>query len=359
MTQIMLPDDPLDGRYPTLPYFDLQLQGTDPGLGEWIPNFTVPFPPLTAPYGLQESSIPVSFGHGTPDPATGSVTFFAQSRIGDDGNLVPMPSAKVGSFEAHDVHVGDVRKWEVVNLTHGDHPFHTHGFFFELIEWEWLDMLNPSTNWVSEQLKNSIENSWRPRKLKDTIRAPARLGAKGSSKSITRLRVHFDDTGREGRIVAQGENPTIDASGNVISGGWLFHCHVLEHSAKGMLSFIEVRDPASTFVLLGKHKAGTTTPYLTGSGNVETGVRLDLVNAAPNTPVYLVHSNRLGNRPWSGGTLVPALDRDFAPGMTDAQGEASWTFGFGQVDEYWQVTYFEPSLQSWTLSNAVQALVDK
>jgi FtsP/CotA-like multicopper oxidase with cupredoxin domain len=24
------------------------------------------------------------------------------------------------------------------------------------------------------------------------------------------------------------------------SGGWLFHCHILEHSARGMMGFFEV-----------------------------------------------------------------------------------------------------------------------
>ena len=71
---------------------------------------------------------------------------------------------------------------------------------------------------------------------------PARLGAKGTSRTIARLKVHFDDTGRQGQLAAHGETATFDPSGNWTSGGWLFHCHILEHSAKGMMSFLQVMD---------------------------------------------------------------------------------------------------------------------
>ena len=362
MTQIMLPDDPLDGGYPTLPYFDVQLQGNDPGLGQWTPNFLFPFPPLAPPYGLQLPSIPVTFGHGLPDPATGAVTLFAQSTVGDDGGLVPLPSMKIGSFEAHDINMGDVRKWEVTNLTHGDHPFHVHGFFFELIEYQWVDMLNPAANFKYSVLANNISSNAPnpafpfvpPRKRKDTIRVPARLGAKGSSKTFARLRVHFDDTGRQGRAFAEGEIPTIDKDGNVTAGGWLFHCHVLEHSGKGMLSFFELRDPSTPFRLLGKHKPGSTTPYLTGSGTLATGINLDLVNAAPNTQVFLIHSNQLGNNSLFGGTLVPLLNQPSFNKVTDAQGRATWSSGPGQPQRYWQAIYWESGIQAWAMSNALE-----
>ena len=345
-----------------MPYFDITLVGNDPGLGEWTPQFFFGFPPLAAPYGLEEPSIPVTLGHGLPDPGTGAVTLFAQATMGDDGGLIPQPSMKVGSFEARDIKVGDVKKWEVTNLTHGDHPFHAHGFFFELIEMQWVDMLNPESNATFTPLRDNVvagspnPNSpfIPPRKRKDTIRAPARLGAKGSSKSITRLRVVFDDAGREGRTVAEGEIPTFDKAGNYTAGGWLFHCHVLEHSAKGMLSFIEVRDPASSFSNLGQHLAGATTPYLTGSGSPAAGLTLDLVNALPNTMTFLVHSNTLIRYPIWGGTLVPFLLNPFAK-MTDANGEVSWTGGPGSYQKYWQVIYRDPAGPAgWAFSNALK-----
>ena len=362
MTQIMLPDDPMDGGYPTQDYFDIQLTGNDPGLGEWKPSFLFPFPQFPEPYGLEEPSIPVTFGHSLPDPNTGNVTLFAQSRPGDDGGIVPLPSMKVGSFEAHDIEIGDVRKWEVTNLTHGDHPFHVHGFFFELIEMEWVDMLNPSTNAkftpLYDNFKTGAPNPNNPfvppRKRKDTVRVPARLGAKGTSKAFTRLRVVFDDTGREGRVTAEGGIPTFDKNGDYTAGGWLFHCHVLEHSGRGMLSFFELRDPNSSISNLGNSLAGASIPYLTGTGSPATGITLDLVNALPNTMVLLVHDYNLVRAPFFGGTLVPYWSMPFSK-MTDSQGRASWSGGPGTYKRFWQVVYKDPAApQGWAMSNALK-----
>lgn len=76
------------------------------------------------------------------------------------------------------------------------------------------------------------------REIKDTILLPARPGAHGRSRTIVRLAASFDDTGREGELVAFGKVPTADTS-----GGWLFHCHLLEHSARGMMSFFQTVNP--------------------------------------------------------------------------------------------------------------------
>ena len=115
-TQIMLPDDPLDGAYPNQPYFKMQVVGPRTGTS-WFPNFNFPFnETLPAPSGV----LPVTFGHSFPDPQ-GNVTFFAQAKM-VSGQMTPLPGAKVDSFEAHDVHVGEVWDWQVTNLTHGDHP---------------------------------------------------------------------------------------------------------------------------------------------------------------------------------------------------------------------------------------------
>jgi FtsP/CotA-like multicopper oxidase with cupredoxin domain len=363
MSQIMLPDDPMDGGYPTLDYFDIKLVGQDPGLGEWIPKFFFPFPSFPEPYGLEEESLPVTFGHGSPDANTGAVTLFAQSTVDDNGAMVPLPAKKIGSFEAHDVDLGSTRKWEITNLTHGDHPFHTHGFFFELIEMEWIDALNPANyakfTPLNDNFKTGAPNPANPfvppRKRKDTIRVPARLGAKGTSKAIARLRVVFDDTGREGKTVAEGEIPTFDRDGDYTAGGWLFHCHILEHSAKGMLSFIEVRDPEAKFENLGKHLPGKSTPYLTGRRNVKGGISLELVNAKPVTGVFLIHSNDLGNNPFAGGTLVPLWNQVAFKWRTNRKGEVTWNIAPGGVhDRYWQVVYRDDAApEGWSMSNAL------
>ena len=70
------------------------------------------------------------------------------------------------------------------------------------------------------------------REVKDTILLPARPGSRGRSRSIVSLAASFDDAGREAEVAAFGKVPNQNAS-----GGWLFHGHIPEHSALGMMSF--------------------------------------------------------------------------------------------------------------------------
>lgn len=122
--------------------------------------------------------------------------------------------------------VGETLILEVSNLTGGMHNFHLHGFFFQHIETQFLDMDNPENNMTIPAEVNE---------LKDTILLPARSGAMMRSRSVTRLAVKIDDTGREGLIYAAGKIPTEGES-----GGWLMHCHILEHGGGGMTSFLQV-----------------------------------------------------------------------------------------------------------------------
>ena len=132
-------------------------------------------------------------------------------------------------LDAHTVAVGDTHIWEVNNLTAGDHNFHTHGFSFQPIELQFVDMDTPENNSVVPF--DAVE-------VKDTILMPKRPGARGRSRTILRAAVHFDDTGREGQTEAFGKLP-----GETTSGGWLLHCHLLEHAARGMMSFFQVLNP--------------------------------------------------------------------------------------------------------------------
>ena len=166
--------------------------------------------------------VPVMFGHGPPTSA-GDVVFFAQMKAGQ-----PLPFDLVTPADAPTIGVGDTRVWEVNNMTGGDHNFHMHGFHFQLIETEYVDMDNPANNRVVPA--PYLED-------KDTIHLPRRPGAMGASRTVTRLAVVHGDEGREGRILAGGKTPTPERS-----GGWLFHCHLLEHSAAGMMSFFQIVD---------------------------------------------------------------------------------------------------------------------
>lgn len=82
--------------------------------------------------------------------------------------------------------LGDVERWTIENATPMDHPFHLHGFRFQL----------------------EGERAWR-----DTINVPAYTSAT--------FRVRLED------------HP----------GTWMFHCHILEHAEHGMMGHLDVRAP--------------------------------------------------------------------------------------------------------------------
>ena len=91
---------------------------------------------------------------------------------------------------AEPVSVGSLQVWDVVNETTLDHPFHLHGFFFQVIE---RDGRSPAFR------------SWQ-----DTVNVPA--GA--------RVRIAWIPDDRPGE--------------------WMYHCHILEHHEAGMMAHFAV-----------------------------------------------------------------------------------------------------------------------
>jgi FtsP/CotA-like multicopper oxidase with cupredoxin domain len=100
-----------------------------------------------------------------------------------------------GERHHHDepVNVGELPVWDVVNTTMTDHPFHLHGFFFQVLE---IDGKKPA---------------WRS--LEDVINVPP--------KATVRIAWYPDDR----------------------PGMWMYHCHLLEHHAAGMMAHFEVKRP--------------------------------------------------------------------------------------------------------------------
>lgn len=90
------------------------------------------------------------------------------------------------------VKVGELQVWEVSNLSMMDHPFHLHGFFFQVIE---------------ENGKAPAYNAW-----KDTYN----LGPKAT------IKIAWMPDNRPGR--------------------WMYHCHILEHHEAGMMASFDVID---------------------------------------------------------------------------------------------------------------------
>jgi FtsP/CotA-like multicopper oxidase with cupredoxin domain len=89
--------------------------------------------------------------------------------------------------------VGDTEVWQVTNTMDFDHPFHTHGFFFQ--------PLDPTTGLPAN-----------PPEWRDTFNVPVN-GTIG-------LAIHYDDR----------------------PGMWMFHCHILDHADAGMMGMIEVAE---------------------------------------------------------------------------------------------------------------------
>lgn len=85
--------------------------------------------------------------------------------------------------------LGGVEVWEIQDETGMDHPFHLHGFHFQV----------------------SGRREW-----KDTVNVPA--------NGLVRLSVDFE------------QYPGA-------SGSWMYHCHILEHEEGGMMGELEVAAP--------------------------------------------------------------------------------------------------------------------
>ncbi len=216
---VILAHDAPDGTRSSELFGVIQLYG-DSTATEYPPPATLR--PLEAIDAAGAPVLRLTLGHTLPDWDTGEVTAFIQA----PGKPFPLLAPR----DVHTVNPGGTYLWEVKNLTGGHHNFHTHGWSFQHIETEFVDLAHPDDpdlNYVEPA--THLEN-------KDTFLVKRRPGfVPGESFSIARFAVTFDDTGREGRIEADGKVPSATRS-----GGWLAHCHILEHSARGMMTFFQV-----------------------------------------------------------------------------------------------------------------------
>jgi FtsP/CotA-like multicopper oxidase with cupredoxin domain len=97
-----------------------------------------------------------------------------------------------GERHHHDepVKAGELQVWDVVNKTMMDHPFHLHGFFFQVLS------------------VNGEPPAWRS--WEDVVNVPPR--------ATVRIAWLPDDR----------------------RGSWMYHCHILEHHASGMMGHFDV-----------------------------------------------------------------------------------------------------------------------
>jgi FtsP/CotA-like multicopper oxidase with cupredoxin domain len=87
--------------------------------------------------------------------------------------------------------LGTTEIWQIENLVGMDHPFHLHGFRFQVID------------------RNGVPEP--QRRWEDTVNVP--------KHETVRLIVRFDD----------------------YPGKWMFHCHILDHEAHGMMGILEIK----------------------------------------------------------------------------------------------------------------------
>jgi FtsP/CotA-like multicopper oxidase with cupredoxin domain len=87
--------------------------------------------------------------------------------------------------------LGTTEIWEIENIVGMDHPFHLHGFHFQVLD------------------RNGVPTAYRT--WKDTINVPRH--------ETVRIIVHFDD----------------------YPGKWMFHCHILTHEDQGMMGILELK----------------------------------------------------------------------------------------------------------------------
>ena len=123
----------------------------------------------------------------------GSVTSTREIRLGFKLSLqhgVDFTINKESHHHDKPVSVGELQVWDIVNASPVHHPFHLHGFFFQVLE-------------VNGKPPEFL--SW-----EDTLNIPA----------MGRARIAWMPDDRPGE--------------------WMYHCHILEHHAGGMMAHFDV-----------------------------------------------------------------------------------------------------------------------
>jgi FtsP/CotA-like multicopper oxidase with cupredoxin domain len=87
--------------------------------------------------------------------------------------------------------LGATEIWEIENIVGMDHPFHLHGFQFQVLD------------------RNGVPEPFR--RWKDTVNVP--------KHEKLRFIVRYED----------------------FPGKWMFHCHILTHEEHGMMGILEVK----------------------------------------------------------------------------------------------------------------------
>jgi FtsP/CotA-like multicopper oxidase with cupredoxin domain len=167
---------------------------------------SLPYPRTAMKRPRRENWATLRVGPWAPSVACIPPTLATIEPLVPAGPIQPTRTIRLGSrmtFHGHDwlingeqhhhdapVKVGELQVWQLVNETGMDHPFHLHGFFFQVIAIDGVP---------------TVPKSWQ-----DTVN----IGGKG------RVTIAFRPDDRPGK--------------------WMYHCHILEHHAAGMMGHFEV-----------------------------------------------------------------------------------------------------------------------
>ena len=162
---------------PSVDLFVVQLEGS--------PVATEPLPPLN------RTLVPLSVAGATPVSIQLTVDGSSPLALGING-------VTYGDAQPFMATVGETQLWTVTNNLDCAHPFHMHGFFFQV----------QSRTGPPDPFDPLDPFEW-----KDTVNVPI-------NGSVT-FAVNFDDR----------------------PGMWMFHCHILDHAEAGMMGSLMLMEP--------------------------------------------------------------------------------------------------------------------
>jgi FtsP/CotA-like multicopper oxidase with cupredoxin domain len=151
-------------------------------------------PPVTLPV-TSRAIAPLDPTGATPVPIE-----FGINQSGVNGAFqYTINNKPLGKFPPVQAKVGETQIWTITNTTPWSHPFHIHGFFFQVLD-------------KDGQLV-------RPMEWKDTVNVPYKTDAAGPG--VVKIIVKYDDR----------------------PGQWMIHCHILDHAEGGLMATLQLTRP--------------------------------------------------------------------------------------------------------------------
>ena len=169
------------GALPEATVFQMRSTAAEAITTPVVPSELATIEPLPEPTVRRELKLEESMGGHSGHTGSAGMGFV----FSINGNVYPDIEGLSGAL-------GAVEEWSIVNTTTMDHPFHLHGFRFQV---------------TADDGDAPGFLAWQ-----DTVNVRA--------ETTTRFRVQLEDH----------------------AGTWMFHCHILEHAERGMMGELEVQE---------------------------------------------------------------------------------------------------------------------